>query len=253
MVPTLFCRRDFLIECLQSIRASGNCHILVIGPDANVKGQEFRGMYDQLEDEIPGQSLSEIINLGIRNLPKDIELATWIGDDDLLTQGSISYLAGKFDDEPKTVLVYGQCDYINSQGKVIGQNRSGAWAVKLAAIGPFLAPQPGSLFRRSAFESIGGLNDELKLAFDLDLFLGMREVGRVGYVPKKLASFRWHPDSLSVRTRKKSVFEAAQVRLKRASRPLRFFVAALNPLVIFATLLAGKALTALIFVRRKLR
>ena len=57
--------------------------------------------------------------------------------------------------------------------------------------GPQLLPQPGSLFDRAVFERVGGLDESLKWAFDLDLFLKLRGCGRVEFVDAPLAEFRW--------------------------------------------------------------
>ena len=95
----------------------------------------------------------------------------------------------KFQEDVKLLLVYGAYQNIDAQGSKIGHNKSGAWAMKLARFGPFLATQPGSLFSRETFESIGGLNPQMKLAFDFDLFLSLSKKGRVKFANSTLASF----------------------------------------------------------------
>jgi GT2 family glycosyltransferase len=95
---------------------------------------------------------------------------------------------------------------------VIFTNKSGKYAVPLMRFGPQLIPQPGSLFRRDAYEKIGGLNSEFKWAFDLELLIRLSEVGRFKFLNQTLASFRWHEDSLSVGGRDGSVREASRIR-----------------------------------------
>jgi GT2 family glycosyltransferase len=87
--------------------------------------------------------------------------------------------------------------------------------------GPQLIPQPGSLFRRDAYEKIGGLNSEFKWAFDLELLIRLSEVGRFKFLNHTLASFRWHEDSLSVGGRDGSVREASLIRKRFLPRLLK--------------------------------
>ena len=79
-------------------------------------------------------------------------------------------------------------------------------------VGPQLIPQPGALYRRDAFERVGGLSNKFGWAFDFELFYSLSEIGKAVYIPKVLANFRWHPGSLSVSRRRESVNEASAVR-----------------------------------------
>jgi hypothetical protein len=125
------------------------------------------------------------------------------------------------EENPHTGMVFGQCSYIDERGNKIWINKSGQWACSILLFGPCLVPQPGALFRRSVFNSAGGLNTNLRWAFDLDLFIRLKNLSRVKYLPIEAASFRWHPDSLSVGLRKGSVNEASRVRQAHLSRVLR--------------------------------
>ena len=75
-----------------------------------------------------------------------------------------------------------------------------------------MIPQPGSLIRRTAFNAVGGLDNQYKWAFDLDLFIRLEQLGSLRFVNQKLASFRWHEGSLSVGGRAGSVREASHIR-----------------------------------------
>ena len=88
-MPTLGSRSQFLIECLQSIRAAGDAYVLVIAPTAADLSQvESLGLIDaRVED--PGNGLPAAINFGIHSLPKDIEYINWLGDDDKLLVGAL--------------------------------------------------------------------------------------------------------------------------------------------------------------------
>lgn len=239
VVPTLFSRSDYLRQSLEAIQKAGDAHVILMGPNVEHNSMDYKGLFDQLIEEPTTGTLSEKLSFALSSFPENVDLITWIGDDDLLAPGSLEFLEKEFRNDKDLSLIYGACDYIDSNGNKIGQNKSGPWALGLAKIGPFLAPQPGSLFRRNAFEAIGGLDLKLKLAFDFGLFLGLNKHGKTKYINKTLASFRWHEDSLSVGHRKTSVKEASIVRTKHASRWLRPLLIITNPLVEIATYLAG--------------
>jgi hypothetical protein len=87
--------------------------------------------------------------------------------------------------------------------------------------GPQLVSQPGTLFRRDAYNALGGLDVNLKWAFDLDLFIRIMAAGTINFTPHVLAQFRWHEGSLSVGARQGSVREASFVRRKYLHRSIR--------------------------------
>jgi hypothetical protein len=239
VVPTLFSRGDYLRHSLEAIQKAGDAYVILMGPNVETNSKDYKGLFDQRIEEPKTGTLSEKLSLALSSFPDNIDLITWIGDDDLLAPGSLEFLEKQFKDDENLYLTYGACDYIDSNGNKIGQNISGPWAIALAKIGPFLAPQPGSLFSRHVFEAIGGLDSNLKLAFDFDLFMGLHKHGKAKYINKTLASFRWHEGSLSVGQRKTSVKEASIVRIKHASLWLRPLLIISNPLVEVATYLAG--------------
>lgn len=243
VVPTLGKRPEYLNQCLNSIRQAGRAHVLLVSPADFEKTELLRtGLFDQCVDD-PGIGLSEAINLGIRSLPSDVQFVNWLGDDDLLTEGSLEITSKALATDPDAVMVFGACDYIDSRGETIWTNSSGKWAVPLLRFGPDLIPQPGALFRKLSFDKVGGLKPEFDWAFDYDLFISFSKLGRLKYLNTTLASFRWHPESLSVEHRLMSVNEASQVRISHLPRFMRPISALWEYPVRQATLIAGNSLT----------
>ena len=221
VVPTLGRRPEYLLEALESIRNAGKCFIVIVAPiQADVDKVIDHSFFDELVED-PMQGLVEAINTGVRALPKQIEYFNWLGDDDTLTPNSLRMSSSPLKDDPEIVCVFGVCQYINQDGQPIYKNRSGRFAVPLLKFGPQLIPQPGALFRRTAFNKVGWLDPTYKCAFDLDLLLKLKGMGKLHYTPHQLSSFRWHSDSLSVRSRNVSVREARKIRQKNLSRFFR--------------------------------
>jgi GT2 family glycosyltransferase len=221
VVPTLGGREKYLAECIRSIKASKDVYVVVISPHRLVLGAELTRIIDEFQIE-QGKGLAAAINQAAFALPPTIKYFNWLGDDDLLTSDSLAISQRVLDENNGASAVYGKCEYINSDGSKLGINSSGTWARTLIKFGPDLIPQPGALIRIEAFRQLGGLRTEFNLAFDVDMFIRLQEFGSLVYVPKLLGKFRWHDDSLTVKTRLISVKEASRIRrshLPRISRP----------------------------------
>ena len=244
VVPTLGKRPEYLRQCLESIRSAGQAHVLLVAPSTfDPRYLLPSDLFDQVVVD-PASGLSAAINLGIESLPASVQFINWLGDDDVLTEGSITTAARELEASKNVVMVFGSCDYINSEGEVVWKNKSGQWAVPLLRFGPDLIPQPGALFRREAFKQAGMLKPKYDWAFDFDLFIELSKLGRLKFVDQTLAQFRWHPESLSVEFRKKSVSEASQVRVSHLPKLLRPTSLLWEYPVRQATLMAGKRVTS---------
>ena len=222
VVPTLGSRSEYLNEALMSIRNSGECYIVIVAPiQACVDKIIDRRFFDEIVED-PMQGLVEAINTGVRALPKQIEYFNWLGDDDTLAPNSLLMSSSPLENDPEIVCVFGMCQYVNKDGQLIYKNKSGRFAVPLLKFGPQLIPQPGALFRRTSFKKVGGLDPTYQCAFDLDLLLKLKKIGKIHYTPYQLSTFRWHSDSLSVKSRSVSVREAREIRKKNLPWSFRF-------------------------------
>ena len=239
VIPTLGDRPEYLQESILSIRQAGTAHISVVRPErASAIDQALGGKVDSIVDD-PGRGLAHAINTGINCLPTNVKYSTWLGDDDRLVAGSLLKVSMYLDEKFDAALVFGQCQYIDASGQKLWLNKSGKWTELLMLCGPQLIPQPGSLFRRSSFEQVGGLDENLKWAFDLDLFLKLRKAGKFGFLNEPLAEFRWHEGSLSVGSRQGSVDEASKVRRRHLPQGMKQASVVWEPLLRKIILFAG--------------
>ena len=240
VIPTLGTRSRMLTECLNAARTSGADYLLLV---SSVElPSELRNLADQVIPD-PGLGLAEAINTGMKNLPDDILYSTWIGDDDLFAERGLQILRDKLERNRKLSLVYGKCTYINSSGEQIGVNQTGQLAATILGFGPDLIPQPSSLFRLDDFKRVHGLDSKYKNAFDFDLFLKLKKIGKLEYVPELISYFRWHNDSLSVNQRWRAVKEASKVRRSHLKFPVNAFSIVWEPTITLATFVAGKMIS----------
>jgi GT2 family glycosyltransferase len=253
VVPTIGERPQYLDITLKSIREAGDSYIVLVGRKGfDASSYQKAGLVDLYIDELE-TSVPNKINQGFRALPENIEYITWIGDDDLLAPRALSVAVNVLDRPETPVLVYGHCQYIDSEGNDVLVKRSGGWAVPLLRFGPQLIPQPSAVFRRDAFERVGGLSDKFEFAFDFDLFLKLTKDGKTVFIDKVLSSHRWHATSLTYSRRWDSVKEASDVRVSNLPLATRL----LSPLwelpVVLATYLLGSFLSSSLVVKAKQR
>lgn len=241
VVPTLGMRNDLLEVTLRSIKASSNVYTLIVCPK-NTDLSTFDELFDEQVWD-PGSGLAEAINFGFKSLPEEIQLINWLGDDDFLEPNSIDLIRNVIESDPKAVAAFGKCAYVDSSGKELFINHSGRWAIPLLNFGPDLIPQPGMLFDREVFNKIGGLSNKFGWAFDFDLLLNLKQYGKIKYLNRKVANFRWHQDSLSVGQRRNSVQEASNVRVSHLPNFLRPISPLWEIFIKFITYKAGERLS----------
>ena len=249
VVPTIGERPQYLESTLKSIREAGESFIVLVGRAGfDASSYENAGLVDLYIDE-DEPSVPNKINQGFRALPQDIEYMTWIGDDDLLAPGALDIAAQALDKPERPALVFGHCQYIDSDGKDVLVKRSGAWAVPLLMFGPQLIPQPSAFFRRDSFQQVGGLSDKFQFAFDFDLFIKLSRVGKAIFVDQILSSHRWHSTSLTYSRRWESVKEASAVRVSNLSPLTRLISFLWEVPSILITYLAGSVMSSDFYAR----
>lgn len=212
IIPTLGDRPEYLEQTLISISSqSVPADVVIVAPSVAKGVAELAQRFGASLLQDPG-SLPGAINLGARAAQPHHEYLNWLGDDDLLTEGSLEATVGALEADPSCVLAYGACQYISDDGRPLWVSRAGRWAELILGWGPDLIPQPGMLVRASAWRAVGGLDESFRFAFDLDLLLKLRREGRFVSLPTIVSCFRWHAESLTVSDRSGSLYESEIAR-----------------------------------------
>jgi len=221
VVPTLGERPGYLERSLQSIvdQEQVGLDLVLVAPRGRGVEEMATRFGGRFVEDPRRNGLSGALNAGLASAPPGTRYFTWLGDDDLLTPGSLSATVTALDADPGSVVAYGWCDYIDAEDALVFRSRAGRLAKAVLRFGPNLIPQPGSLLRYDDVVAVGGLDESVRLAMDLDLFLQLRRRGRFVAIPKTLASFRWHADSATVGNEHASMEESDRLRMKYMSRP----------------------------------
>ena len=212
IVPTLGRRPTMLAITLASIvEQQVGADIAIVGPEDSADLRVIARDVDAVLLPDPG-SQAAAINLGVRECGDGHHFVNWLGDDDWLTPTSLRDTVGVLDTYPRSVVAYGSCHYVDDTGLVLWTSKAGSWAPRLLSWGPDLVPQPGMLVRMSAWKEVGGVDESLRFAFDLDLLLKLKSQGSLIYTKTTVSCFRWHKDSLTVSDRTQSLQESVKVK-----------------------------------------
>jgi GT2 family glycosyltransferase len=198
VIPTLGTRPQWLRMAVRSIAEQPNVSLRIrivsrtaIEPVAN----EARGVSIQYVVH-KEKGLSAAINRGFEDA--DEAFVTWLGDDDLLSPGTLAASIDALARHPKSPFVYGRTRYIDVNGETVGFTRPTRFAQDYLRFGKNFIPQPGSVLRASDLARVGGLRLDLANSMDLNMFIALRKLGRGVYRPVELAAYRLHSESITV-------------------------------------------------------
>jgi glycosyltransferase involved in cell wall biosynthesis len=136
-------------------------------------------------------------NLGARNAAGD--WLVFLDADDRLRSGAVATLLAAARGAPRAVLVYGDYNTIDSEGRPIGrrgllkgrQKPSGDVLTQLAS-GNFIVNGGIMLVRADAFRAAGGFDVSLRYCEDWHCWCRLAAIGEFAFVPKLLLDYRLH-------------------------------------------------------------
>ncbi|MBR0818364.1 glycosyltransferase [Bradyrhizobium liaoningense] len=136
-------------------------------------------------------------NLGARHASG--EWLLFLDADDRLRPGAVAALLAAARGAPRAVLVYGDYDTIDSEGRQIGRRGllkgrrkpSGDVLARLAS-GNFIVNGGIALARAEAFRAIGGFDTSLRYCEDWHCWCRLAAIGEFEFAPKLLLDYRLH-------------------------------------------------------------
>jgi GT2 family glycosyltransferase len=196
-IPTLGGRDEWLRLSIGSVqRQIADVRTVVVAPAKSSAWPVATSMgVEYLPSERPG--LSAAVNDVWKTFGADYDYFAWIADDDVLSPISLLATTDYLDHHPRCVAVYGRDRLIGADGASLQTSRPGRLAGVLLPYGTQQVTQPGSLFRATAIRQVGFLDEHLVYSMDYDLFLKLRRVGSLDYLPLELAAIRTHSDRIT--------------------------------------------------------
>lgn len=218
VVPTRAERADYLDISIQSIlRQTHPVRVTVIAPAAATGAlrERYAAAANLIVVSERQKGLAAAINQAWIDDDWSSTFTGWLGDDDALPPNSLRHAVDALHSHPRAVMVHGRCLMIDEAGQPLWAARNGWAAAWLAGYGVNLIAQPGCLFRTAALERVGGLDETLSYAMDVDLYARVRRLGRVISSRQQLGVFREHASGLSTAGKAAAAAEA-RVAQRRA-------------------------------------
>ena len=126
------------------------------------------------------------------------EILAWINSDDTYEPGAVSAAVKYLQDYPEVGMVYGDCNFINEAGRVIGKFNSAQTNYRLLRQGYAHIPQQTMFFRADLWKQVGPLDPSFYFAMDYDLWTRITTRTEIKYIPQTWANFRLHTSGKTI-------------------------------------------------------
>ena len=145
----------------------------------------------------------------------------WLNSDDLYAPGAIEAALNVFDNEPDTIMLYGNGQHVDADANVLGDypTRRPEVGVEAFSQGCFIC-QPSVFFRRSLYARLGPLNETLGTTFDYEYWLRAFTTlpERIGFIDRLMASSRLHDACITMNQRRGVALEGVMLCWKYLGR-----------------------------------
>ncbi len=141
----------------------------------------------------PDTGQTEAINKGFARATGGV--LAYLNSDDLYRPGAIREAVEYLDANPDVGMVYGDADFIDESGEVIGRFPAAQTDYKRLRRGYVHIPQQAAFFRAELWEQVGPLDPAFQFAMDYDLWVRIAARTRISYHKRNWAAFRLHGEA----------------------------------------------------------
>jgi len=201
IVTPSFNQGRFLETTIQSVLAQDYPQIeysIIDGGSTDNSVNVIKKYEDQLawwvSEKDRGQT--DAINKGFGRAKGSI--LAWINSDDTYEPGAVTAAVKYLQEHPQVGMVYGDCNFINDSGRVIGRFNAAQTNYRLLRQGYAHIPQQTMFFRSELWRQVGPLDPSFYFAMDYDLWTRIAALAEIKYVPQTWANFRLHPSGKTV-------------------------------------------------------
>jgi glycosyltransferase involved in cell wall biosynthesis len=144
----------------------------------------------------PDRGQTDAINKGFSHATGDI--FAWLNSDDTYEPGALMKAVETFKQNPDVSLVYGEANFINAYGKVIGRFPAAQTDFRKLRRGYVHIPQQAAFFRAKFYNQVAPLDPSFYFAMDYDLWVRLANLAPFVFVRDTWANFRLHNDAKSI-------------------------------------------------------
>jgi glycosyltransferase involved in cell wall biosynthesis len=139
---------------------------------------------------------TDAINRGFGRARGDV--LAWLNSDDTYNPGAVREVVEYLQAHPQVGMVYGNANFINEKGQVIGRFPSAQTDYRQLRQGYVHVAQQASFFRAEYWRKVGPLDPSFYFAMDYDLWVRLAAVTTLQYLPRTWANFRLHGDGKTI-------------------------------------------------------
>ena len=220
LITPSFQQQGYLADCLASVHDQGYPeleHIVVDGGSTDGSKEQIERYADKLAwwCSTPDNGQSHAINKGLAHATGDV--FGWLNSDDLLLPGALHEVGNAFAADPGLLVFGGRRIIRSAEGTDSVSGLDDASRPDDLFTDP-MVNQQSTFYRMDAVRSVGGVDEVLHYAMDLELWwriLFKYGTAAMRFVPVDLAVFRLHDESKTVKEQHAFQTETAAI-LKRA-------------------------------------
>jgi glycosyltransferase involved in cell wall biosynthesis len=218
----------FLGETMESVLSQDYPNIEYIVLDAGSEDEtidvlrdferRYPGRFSWVSEPDKGQS--DAINKGYKQAHG--EIFTFLNSDDTYLPGAVSAAVEAFRQHPEAAVVYGDAWYTDEQNRIIKQYPVDPYDYERLGGLCFIC-QPAAFLRAEAYGAVGGLNTDLHLTLDYDLWLKISAHYPMFKIDREMANSRMWSDNKTLSRRRTTFREVVRIlRRHRGYVPLNW-------------------------------
>ena len=201
IVTPSFNQAPFLDETILSVLGQDYPnieYIIIDGGSSDGSAETIQRYADRLAWWIsePDQGQTDALNKGFTHAQG--EIFAWLNSDDTYLPHAVSQVVEFLQSHPEVGMVYGNANFIDKEGKVIGRFPARQTNYRRLRRGYVHIPQQAAFFRSSLWRQVGPLDPSFYFAMDYDLWVRLARIAPLQYFPQTWANFRLHETGKSV-------------------------------------------------------
>ena len=195
IVTPSYNQAPYLEETIQSVLSQDypNIEFLIVdGGSTDGSINIIRNYEDRLAGWVSerDRGQTDAINKGFGRAKGDV--LAWINSDDTYEPGAVTAAVQYLQEHPEAGMVYGDCNYIDESGRVIGRFGAAQTDYRRLRRGYTHIPQQTMFLRAGLWQQVGPLDPSFYFAMDYDLWTRIAARTQIKYVPQTWANFRIH-------------------------------------------------------------
>jgi glycosyltransferase involved in cell wall biosynthesis len=217
IVTISFNQAEFLERAIRSVLDQDypDLEYIVVDPGSTDGSRDIIEKYRSRVSKVildPDTGPANGLNKGFDAATGDIY--GYINADDALLPGAITKSVAALRERPDADVVYAHCYIVDRAGRIVRRSRSVPFNLRLYAYGGVTVMQQSTFFRRQAFESVGGFNENNRTSWDAELLADMALRGsRLAMVEDYWSLYAIYSGSITSSLKKNQQYHADRARL----------------------------------------